>query len=45
VVEQVLAGTHWVIIGEVQHADCRAGDPLLYYNSAYCELKAPSIPL
>ena len=39
VVDQVLAGTHWVVIGEVMNVDCRKGDPLLYYNSAYCELK------
>ncbi len=39
VVEQVLAGTHWVIIGEVQKVECRSGEPLMYYNSAYCELK------
>lgn len=40
VVQQVLAGTHWVIIGEVQSVSCRSGEPLLYYNSAYRELTA-----
>lgn len=40
VVQQVLAGTHWVVIGEVQKVECRSGEPLLYYNSAYCELKS-----
>jgi len=40
VVQQVLAGTHWVVIGEVQKAECRSGEPLLYYNSAYSELKS-----
>ena len=40
VVQQVLAGTHWVIIGEVQSISCRSGEPLLYYNSAYRELTA-----
>ena len=40
VVQQVLAGTHWVIIGEVQNVSCRTGEPLLYYNSAYRELTA-----
>ena len=40
VVQQVLAGTHWVIIGEVQSVSCRTGEPLLYYNSAYRELTA-----
>ncbi len=38
VVQQVLAGTHWVIIGEVQSVSCRSGEPLLYYNSCYREL-------
>jgi flavin reductase (DIM6/NTAB) family NADH-FMN oxidoreductase RutF len=36
VVQQVLAGTHWVVIGEVQNVVCRKGEPLLYFNSAYC---------
>jgi len=40
VVDQVLAGTHWVVIGEVQKVECRSGEPLLYYNSAYRELTA-----
>ncbi len=40
VVQQVLAGTHWVVIGEVQNVICRTGEPLLYYNSAYRELSA-----
>ncbi len=39
VVEQVIAGTHWVIIGEVQNATCNSGKPLLYFDSSYCELK------
>lgn len=39
VVQQVLAGTHWIVIGEVQSVSCRSGGkPLLYFNSAYCEL-------
>ncbi len=38
VVDQVLAGTHWVVIGEVQAVSCRSGNPLLYFNSAYREL-------
>ena len=37
-VQQVLAGTHWVVIGEVQRVVCRTGVPLLYYNGAYREL-------
>lgn len=39
VVQQVLAGTHWIVIGEVQAVKCHSGEPLLYYNSAYCGIK------
>lgn len=35
VVEKVLAGTHWIIIGEVQETVSRTGSPLLYYRGAY----------
>ena len=38
VVEKVLAGTHWIIIGEVQACICRSGEPLLYYCGAYRQL-------
>jgi flavin reductase (DIM6/NTAB) family NADH-FMN oxidoreductase RutF len=38
VIEKVRAGTHWVIIGEVQEASCRSGEPLLYFRSHYREL-------
>lgn len=38
VVDQVLAGTHWIVIGEVQKVVCRSGEPLLYYNGAYRQL-------
>lgn len=34
-VQQVLAGTHWVVIGEVENIICRSGSPLLYFHSAY----------
>lgn len=37
-VQQVLAGTHWIMIGEVENVICRSGSPLLYYNSAYQSL-------
>jgi flavin reductase (DIM6/NTAB) family NADH-FMN oxidoreductase RutF len=37
-VEKVKAGTHWVIIGEVEKVNCNSGNPLLYFNSAYREL-------
>jgi flavin reductase (DIM6/NTAB) family NADH-FMN oxidoreductase RutF len=38
VVEKVRAGTHWIIIGEVQDTVCRSGDALLYYCGAYRQL-------
>ena len=38
VVEKVLAGTHWIIIGEVQECVCRSGEPLLYFCGAYRQL-------
>ncbi|MEQ1529062.1 MAG: flavin reductase family protein [Methylococcales bacterium] len=40
VIEKVRAGTHWVIIGEVQDAVCRSGEPLLYYSGGYRQLTA-----
>ncbi|MGZ8189693.1 MAG: flavin reductase family protein [Methylococcaceae bacterium] len=40
VVEKVRAGTHWIIIGEVQDCVCRPGEPLLYYRGAYRQLAA-----
>lgn len=41
VVNQVFAGSHWVIIGEVHDAICRSGEPLLYYQGAYQTLLKP----
>jgi flavin reductase (DIM6/NTAB) family NADH-FMN oxidoreductase RutF len=38
VIEKVRAGSHWVIIGEVQAATSRSGKPLLYFRSSYREL-------
>jgi flavin reductase len=38
VVQQVQAGSHWIVIGEVQNVVCRSGEPLLYYNGAYRQL-------
>ena len=38
VVEKIRAGTHWIIIGEVQECICRLGEPLLYYRGAYRQL-------
>jgi flavin reductase (DIM6/NTAB) family NADH-FMN oxidoreductase RutF len=40
VVEKIAAGTHWIIIGEVQEATSRVGEPLLYYRGAYRQLDA-----
>lgn len=40
VVEKVHAGTHWIIIGEVQDCVSRSGEPLLYYRGAYRQLMA-----
>ncbi len=31
----VTAGDHDILIGEVLHADCRDGDPLVFYSSQY----------
>lgn len=38
VVQQIQAGTHWIVIGEVEKVICRAGEPLLYYSGAYRQL-------
>ena len=38
VIEKVRAGTHWIIIGEVQNAICRPGEPLLYFRGQYRKL-------
>ncbi|MDO9105318.1 MAG: flavin reductase family protein [Methylovulum sp.] len=38
VVDKVRAGTHWIIIGAVQHCVCRSGEPILYYRGAYRQL-------
>ncbi len=40
VVDKVHAGTHWIIIGEVQNSVCRSGEPVLYYCGAYRHLSA-----
>lgn len=39
-VDKAQAGTHWVLIGEVQHCTCRAGEPIVYYRSQYRQLSA-----
>ncbi len=43
VVEQVRAGTHWIIIGKVMDAMCRNGEPLLYYRTQYKKLSGESL--
>jgi len=40
VAEKVKAGTHWIIVGEVQACHCRTGEPVLYYHGAYRQLAA-----
>jgi flavin reductase len=37
-VQKVLAGTHWIIVGEVENVISRSGEPLLYYHGAYRHL-------
>lgn len=38
VVDKVKAGTHTIIVGEVQNCVCRSGEPILYYRGAYRQL-------
>ena len=38
VIDKVLAGSHWIVIGEIQETVCRTGEPLLYFSGAYREL-------
>lgn len=35
VAQQFKAGTHWIVIGEIQSSQCNSGKPILYFNSAY----------
>ncbi len=35
VVNKVLVGTHWIVIGEIQDSVCREGEPLMYFSGAY----------
>lgn len=34
-VEKVRAGSHWIVIGEIQAREVRTGEPLLYYRAGY----------
>ncbi|GAW84883.1 conserved hypothetical protein [Bathymodiolus platifrons methanotrophic gill symbiont] len=38
VVQQFKAGTHWIVVGEIQNSQCKTGEPLLYFNSAYQQI-------
>jgi flavin reductase (DIM6/NTAB) family NADH-FMN oxidoreductase RutF len=38
VIEKVHAGTHWIVIAEIQDCVCRLGNPLIYYQGAYQQL-------
>jgi flavin reductase (DIM6/NTAB) family NADH-FMN oxidoreductase RutF len=38
-VQLVTAGDHDIVIGEVVHATCREGEPLLYFGSKYRQLQ------
>lgn len=44
VVEKIGAGTHWVIIGEIEAVTCRSGEPLLYFRGQYRHLDTPNDP-
>ena len=33
--EKVRAGSHWILIGEVEHTHCPGGEPLLYFRGGY----------
>ncbi len=37
-VQQVKAGTHWIVIGQVENVTQNQGTPLLYFDSAYRSL-------
>ena len=37
-VEKVKAGSHWVMIGEVQSTQVQAADPVLYFNGGYARV-------
>lgn len=44
VVEKVGAGTHWVVIGELESITCRSGEPLLYFRGRYRQLDSVNDP-
>ena len=38
VVDKISAGSHWVVIGAVEAANSREGEPLLYFRGKYRQL-------
>jgi len=38
VIEKVRAGTHWIVVGEIDVVTCRSGEPLLYFLGNYRQL-------
>ena len=38
VIEKVRAGTHWIVVGEIDVVTCRSGEPLLYFKGNYRQL-------
>jgi flavin reductase (DIM6/NTAB) family NADH-FMN oxidoreductase RutF len=38
VIEKVRAGTHWIVVGEIDVVTCRSGEPLLYFRGNYRQL-------
>ncbi len=39
-VEKVKAGSHWILIGEIQKTQVKEGDPVLYFHSGYRRVAA-----
>lgn len=37
-IEKIRAGSHYIVIGEIQASEVRTGQPLLYYRANYHEL-------
>jgi len=37
-VEKVKAGSHWILIGEIQNTQAKEGEPVLYFNSGYARV-------
>ena len=38
VIEKISAGSHWILIGEVEATSSREGEPLLYFRGNYRQL-------